>query len=253
MNVADKLKKEPRIIIAAVIFLSFFLKWISIEVSYDVVGYEGGAAASISGFGIMDYSVFGIAFYAIPLAIIVTAFVDQIEQMRKYIYLALPAVELILMFMIGTIVGKGYRAESGYGDAVEIEIIRQIGFWVALAGNIAIIGYTLMRDYNIRSGEDLKRGISSIDVGNIASQVSDAARDIQQNVFMVCPDCGNRVTKGKKFCSKCGHPFSGSEAEKIKQQESVKQQENVCPNCGSKVGKNAKFCPECGEKIQRES
>ena len=48
---------------------------------------------------------------------------------------------------------------------------------------------------------------------------------------IVCPDCGNTVTKGK-FCPECGHKFI-----------------TVCPKCGKDVVSSAKFCLECGEKL----
>ena len=49
--------------------------------------------------------------------------------------------------------------------------------------------------------------------------------------MIVCPECGNTVTKGK-FCPECGHKFI-----------------TVCPKCGKDVVPGAKFCLECGEKL----
>ena len=49
--------------------------------------------------------------------------------------------------------------------------------------------------------------------------------------MIVCPECGNTVTKGK-FCPECGHKFI-----------------TACPKCGKNVVEGAKFCLECGEKL----
>lgn len=49
--------------------------------------------------------------------------------------------------------------------------------------------------------------------------------------MIVCPECGNTVTKGK-FCPECGHKFV-----------------TACPKCGKELTPGSKFCPECGEKI----
>ncbi len=49
-----------------------------------------------------------------------------------------------------------------------------------------------------------------------------------------CPECGNPVAAGAKFCSNCG----------AKQQAA-----SVCPGCGEAVAPGAKFCANCGQKL----
>jgi len=49
-----------------------------------------------------------------------------------------------------------------------------------------------------------------------------------------CPECGNPVTPGAKFCSNCG----------AKQQSAA-----VCPGCGQPIAPGAKFCANCGQKL----
>ncbi len=49
-----------------------------------------------------------------------------------------------------------------------------------------------------------------------------------------CPECGNPVAPGAKFCSNCG----------AKQQSAA-----VCPGCGQAVAPGAKFCGNCGQKL----
>lgn len=50
-----------------------------------------------------------------------------------------------------------------------------------------------------------------------------------------CPECGNPVAAGAKFCANCG----------AKQQSAAP----VCPGCGQPVAPGAKFCANCGQKL----
>ncbi len=50
-----------------------------------------------------------------------------------------------------------------------------------------------------------------------------------------CPECGQPVAPGAKFCSNCG----------AKQQSAAA----VCPGCGQPTMPGAKFCANCGQKL----
>lgn len=246
MNIVDKVKKEPRMIIAVVNFLSFFLPWIAINVSVKVMGASGESSDSISGFGLVSHSVVGIVFYVIPVILFLIPLLKQVEKYSKYLYLVLPVVALILMFMIGAIFGGASGAGVSSGSAKSsIDVEKLIGYWVALVCNVAIIGYTLMRDYNIKSAGDLKQNIQSVDVANITSQLQNTAKEIgnsvQNSVFVECSNCGNKIPKGKKFCSKCGTP--------VMQDQGVNTQKSMCSNCGFLIGEGTKFCPNCGKSV----
>lgn len=49
-----------------------------------------------------------------------------------------------------------------------------------------------------------------------------------------CPECGNPVAPGAKFCSNCGAKQAGSA---------------VCPGCGQPTAPGMKFCANCGQKL----
>ena len=49
-----------------------------------------------------------------------------------------------------------------------------------------------------------------------------------------CPECGNPVAPGAKFCSNCGAKQSAAA---------------VCPGCGQPAAPGAKFCANCGQKL----
>ena len=51
----------------------------------------------------------------------------------------------------------------------------------------------------------------------------------------ICPDCGNKVSKRARFCSKCGR---GAPDGWFK-----------CPQCGQWVGNDSKFCPHCNHPL----
>lgn len=51
----------------------------------------------------------------------------------------------------------------------------------------------------------------------------------------ICPDCGNRVSKRARFCSKCGR---GAPDGWFK-----------CPQCGKWVGNDSAFCPHCNHPL----
>ncbi len=51
----------------------------------------------------------------------------------------------------------------------------------------------------------------------------------------ICPECGSKVSKRARFCSKCGH---GAPDGWFK-----------CPQCGKWVGNESKFCPHCNHPL----
>ncbi len=54
-----------------------------------------------------------------------------------------------------------------------------------------------------------------------------------------CPNCGNPVPKGSKFCNHCGCTLSNDN-------------EIVCPHCGSTIPADSAFCPACRAPINHD-
>jgi len=50
-----------------------------------------------------------------------------------------------------------------------------------------------------------------------------------------CPECGNKVSKKARFCSKCGRGAPDGWSK--------------CPQCGKWVGNDSKFCPHCNHPL----
>ena len=82
---------------------------------------------------------------------------------------------------------------------------------------------------------------------------------------MFCPNCGNRLEEGIKFCGVCGTPVPKKQqppAEPVNQPVQPIYETTVadigrvtnktpkfCPNCGSKTEEGIKFCGVCGESL----
>lgn len=85
--------------------------------------------------------------------------------------------------------------------------------------------------------------VYSFNIANIIIDENDYARLL--NVFKktetqpeeaseVCPNCGEKLLPGAKFCNNCGTKIGG-----------VK----ICPDCNFENLANAKFCSNCGKKF----
>ena len=53
-----------------------------------------------------------------------------------------------------------------------------------------------------------------------------------------CPECGSKVSKKARFCSKCGH--------------GAPQGWVTCPSCRQWVGNDSRFCPHCNHPLHPE-
>ncbi len=213
MNIIEKMKKEPRMILAIVNFICFFLPWVSVSASgsteiFGEVYSTGEIGASITGFGILDYSAIGIICYIIPIILFALPFIKSAKKVTHYLYIFLPIIAIIMMFLVSILVasaGGEYSIEDVY---ISSSVHRLMGFWISAACNIAIIVITAIKDFHIKSTKDLKSSLKNADVGNIKSQFSEAAKDlgsnIQKSTLVSCPKCGNKVPKGEKICPKCG-------------------------------------------------
>jgi membrane protease subunit (stomatin/prohibitin family) len=57
-----------------------------------------------------------------------------------------------------------------------------------------------------------------------------------------CPNCGQQVAQGVKFCPNCGTPQMPA---------GTSSPESRCPSCGKPVGGDTRFCPECGVPLMK--
>lgn len=66
---------------------------------------------------------------------------------------------------------------------------------------------------------------------------------------MICPNCHQETSDGKRFCGKCGANLSATPANAV---SSPAGSSTRCPACGSAVSPGVKFCGECGTAMQAE-
>lgn len=62
-----------------------------------------------------------------------------------------------------------------------------------------------------------------------------------------CPNCGETVEKGQKFCDKCG---ASVEAVTTSAQSAEEEAKKSCANCGAAAEEGQKFCEKCGAKLE---
>ena len=72
-------------------------------------------------------------------------------------------------------------------------------------------------------------------VGGMAKESMQPSQP-QQASAGTCPNCGQPLAPGAKFCGNCGTKVEKPAAK-------------FCPECGAKIEGGAKFCPECGHKL----
>lgn len=217
MKIMDKMKKEPRMILAIINFISFFLPWVSLNASgsteiFGEVFSTGEIGTSVTGFGIMEYSFIGIICYVIPIILFALPFMKSTEKIAHYLYILLPIIAIILMFLVSLLVGSAGGQYTSDFVSVQASVHRMIGFWIAGGCNIAVIVWTAVKDFHIKSKDDLKKSLKNADIENITSQFSEAAKglgsNIQKSASATCPKCGSKIPKGNKKCPKCGKTIS---------------------------------------------
>ena len=250
MEVVEKMKKEPRVIVAMISAICFYLPFFNVVVSADVMGEsQVEVAQSVSGFQLLSISILCIFVYIGAIGQIILPFIKSKELIKK-LYAFLPVVEIIFLIIAYILVrGKGSaQVDTGYGD-MESKIVPTLGFWVVILCNIAIFLWTCISDFGIKNKEDIQRSISNINLNQLSNQASETIKEIGSAVQAVgnmeCPNCHQKVRVGKKFCSHCGAALP----EKAKP---VSKESQKCISCGHIVAEEMKFCPECGTPVPKK-
>lgn len=167
MNIIEKMKKEVRMIFAIINFISFFLPWVAVSAtsSTSFLGevFSGTNTASITGFGLMEYSMIGVLLYIIPIVLFAIPLVKSTREVSKYLYLILPIAAIILMFLVSVLAASGGGNYSSDAVNIQLSVRRLIGFWIAGLCNLGVIVLTAIRDFHIKSKDDLKRSMRNVE------------------------------------------------------------------------------------------
>ena len=164
MEYINKFKKEPRLIIAALNLIFFFLPWIS--VSADDWGLD--LSSNSSGFGMISGRFSVIFLVLIAVFLIAIPFIPAIEKFKKVLYAGVPLLAIILSFII---------TAGLTGDYFGVKVNHGIGFWLSLLANLAIIVFTFIIDFKV-SGQSFKqKGIQGV-FSDVAGQFSNSASEM---------------------------------------------------------------------------
>lgn len=140
------------------------------------------------------------------------------------------------------------------GEFVESQICPDCGNYVIKGKKFCpSCGRTLIEADNLRS-----ISVSCKDVPNQADSIkTEQIPDIRK-----CPQCGNEVKNGRKFCIYCGNDLSVSEnsnqesfvTDQVNSQIALLEEQSVlaikiCVQCGNKIKVEKKFCSKCGAKV----
>ncbi len=167
----------------------------------------------------LEMSIFAIFLFLFPLVMILSYYVRQMENIRKYVIYISPIGSILALFMM----------KRTYSSRAEVSVSSSIGFWIYLFLAIVLLALAFLQTF---SSDGISKG-SINEVRAVSEEVNHEPNTVE------CQNCGNKVLKGKKFCSKCGSPMLD---------ETVIKEEILCSQCGRKVPKEAKYCPVCGAK-----
>ena len=124
----------------------------------------------------------------------------------------------------GTFMGAGMGLGLGLGVG---------GAFGTPMGNIAREGFSGMNNTQ-NSNTNANQNVNTQRCPNCGNPISIGVKfcgNCGAKLGKTCPKCGAWQTDGK-FCNNCGAPLS-----------------RVCPKCGAEIPDGAKFCNNCGEKV----
>ena len=171
-------------------------------------------------------------------------------RFRPEIVLALPAVALAIVAMIGiayllAAVVLLIKEANFFIDCTNFLFAVASGFMLGVQAPSTSISYYSKIGADIKEKGDLYAGLGAgFAVGNaMAGAMSDAMKRSSEGGTSTsggasaaptrCIKCGAELAAGSKFCRECG----------------VSQAPAKCSNCQHELKPGAKFCDECGTKV----
>lgn len=215
--------KEPRIYMCIVFFLTLILPWMKVESKTEGVDAMG---VSMNGFDVFFDSIFGVLLVLVLVALLVLELAPQFQIKMSIFYLAGAALGIILIIVLlitaksGAAMGAEAGAEIAESAGVKTDSSTsiQIGFWLQMAIFLAMIAFTLIKDFAVNKNALKEQGIKGVFTevaGSVTKDFTETAgkinvpNGISDMVSVLCPSCGASIIKGKKFCNKCGQMMPG--------------------------------------------
>lgn len=132
-------------------------------------------------------------------------------------------------------VGKKFCSSCGYSFCGELADFGQ--------KEAVVINPVMEDDILGDRTEMMDEGTESIEVIENVEGIRNKPENID---YVNCPNCGNQILAGKKFCSKCGNPVL------IQAEVNVTVPMVRCHKCGNLVKPGKKFCSACGAKMNEK-
>lgn len=233
--------KEPRIYMCLSIFLTLFLPWMKVESKAEGVA---DMDVAMNGFDVFFDSILGIILMFVLVALIVMELAPKFQLKMSLFYLAGAALGIILTIVLcftskgGAAMGADAGAEIAGSMGVDMDSSSsmQIGFWLQMAVYLAIIIFTLIKDFAVNKAALKEQGIKGVFTGVADSMTKDFAETaekinvpngISEMVSVICPNCGASVIKGKKFCNKCGQMMPIPQSKAVSSKTAAKPTDKV--------------------------
>lgn len=282
---SEKLK-DLRLYFCLGIIIAEFFPWLEIVSKSETKGIvEASASANqvVNGFQAFKYSFFGVIVLLIPVALVAMDFMPQINIKKSTLYIVGSilgiATSIITLLIYKSSAVKASSAASAAGAVasveVEVEANVKIGFWILLACFIAMLVTTLIKDFALNKETISQKGLKgalqgvvsevSAEISEQVGTISTEGTGITEALSNTCPQCGEKVIKGKKFCAKCGSKMpenenasigiklpgiGGKNNKMITVNEYIKSLKTIsCHKCQTPIPNGTKFCPDCGEKV----
>lgn len=227
------LLKNPRFLLCVAAFVLMFFSWSNNNISSSVdlsdfgLGVTevfSGAILPGSGFFVLILSALGYLSIAFPIIGIVMELIPNKFEYLKLYYIFGPLVSILGMVVcLGRIKKIMSWGSVNYGIG---EVISEAGitfaFWLEIAVLIAIMVYTITREYGVSRESIREKGVKS-SVADVANQIKTES---------------NRIVESVKPIEKADH-----------NKASENNMKRFCTNCGSPVDEGHAFCPSCGQKM----
>ena len=220
----------------------------------------------------------------LPMVMIVCMIWEKVRIPQKVVTLIGSTLGVILTLFVRLSGGKrvaSYNADTFSG---EFKMNSGIGFWLMVVVWLALISWTLIKDFAITKETLEAKGVQGVlssvklqtleaieleddglteesnlhendsKTGGLAtktvSKIVDSASKLLSEDKRVCPSCGRNMIRGNKFCTFCGERV-GTSSERTKTVfEFVREKSAIiCESCENIIDGNYRYCPDCGQPV----
>ncbi|NVM31779.1 MAG: zinc ribbon domain-containing protein [Candidatus Helarchaeota archaeon] len=123
----------------------------------------------------------------------------------------------------------------------------------------------------VKCGEPIKGKVEEVEAPKVTCHFCGAPLELEQKVCpecgkpTVCPQCGNHLKSGVRFCNKCGMNVAEITLTTPERKEDEEEEEEefdedledvakplVCSQCGAHMNEEYTFCTICGTRLDQE-